>query len=189
MTKKLLALLGSPHENGSTAAMLNCAIEAAARVGWEVHKVDLYQKKIAFCRGCGGCQKLKDCIIKDDLQEITDWLRNCDAVVLAAPTYWANVPAVVKNFFDRSYGTVMEETSTFPKARLSAKQKYLLLTACNTPSPFSWIFGQSRGSLRAMNEFFKTSGMKCLGKVTYAKAEGKNDLPAAIRNKIYKYWK
>lgn len=40
----------------------------------------------------------------------------------------------------------MEETNTFPKPRLSSSQKYILLTACNTPAPFSWICGQSRGA-------------------------------------------
>lgn len=42
--------------------------------------------------------------------------------------------------------TAMEETNTFPKPRLSSSQKYILLTACNTPAPFSWICGQSRGA-------------------------------------------
>lgn len=63
-------------------------------------------------------------------------LRECDTVILAAPVYWANVPAPVKNMFDRLLGVAMEETATFPKPRLSGK-KYMLLTACNTPSPFS----------------------------------------------------
>lgn len=56
-----------------------------------------------------------------------------------------------------------EETNTFPKPRLSGK-RYMLLTACNTPFPFSWICGQSRGAFRNMDKFFKTAGMKCMGR-------------------------
>ena len=85
-------------------------------------------------------------------------------VVLAAPVYWANIPAVVKNIFDRLLGVAMEETKTFPKARLSKNQKYFLLTSCNTPAPFSYLCGQSTGTIRSMKEFFKTSGMKYAGK-------------------------
>ena len=98
------------------------------------------------------------CVRKDDVQEIAELLKICDIVILAAPTYWANVPAIVKNLFDRLLGVAMEETKTFPKARLSNKQRYILLTACNTPAPFSSLFGQSTGSIRCMKEFFKTAG-------------------------------
>lgn len=185
--KKLLAILGSPHEHGSTAAMLACAVDAAERAGWETETISLYKKQIAFCTGCCACCKSGCCIIKDDIQEITASLKACDTVVLAAPTYWANVPAAVKNLFDRLFGTAIEETSTFPKPRLPGP-RYLLLTACNTPAPFAWMFGQSRGTLRAMDEFFKTSGMKRLGSVTFAGAKGRPALPAAVREKIRGYW-
>ncbi len=92
----------------------------------------------------------------------------------AVPVYWANVPASVKNLFDRLLGTAMEETDMFPKPGLRGKQ-YIVLTACNTSALFSWIFGQSRGAIRNMNEFFKTAGMKPAGKVVYANAKNKKD--------------
>ncbi len=77
----------------------------------------------------------------------------------------------------------MEETSTFPKPRLQGG-RYMLLTSCNTPSPFSWIFGQSRGAVRNMDEFFKTAGMKPAGKIVCAGAANKKDLPKKIIKKI-----
>ncbi len=101
---------------------------------------------------------------------------------VAAPVYWANVPASVKNLFDRLLGTAMEETNTFPKPRLRGKQ-YMILTSCNTPAPFSWIFGQSRGAIRSMDEFFKTAGMKSAGKVVCANAKNKKELPKRTMKK------
>lgn len=184
MKKKLLAILGSPHENGSTAAMLNYAVRIAASEGWEITSIPLYEKQISFCKGCRTCIKTGQCILKDDLGEIAGHIKTCDRIILSAPTYWANVPAVVKNLFDRLLGTAMEETATFPRPRLSGKQDYLLLTACNTPFPFSLLCGQSGGALRAMNEFFKTSGMKRLGAVTFSNAKGGAELPLRITKKI-----
>ncbi|MDE6280297.1 MAG: flavodoxin family protein, partial [Oscillospiraceae bacterium] len=70
-----------------------------------------------------------------------------------------------------------------PKPHLQGK-KYLLLTSCNTPAPFSWILGQSRGAIRNMNEFFKTAGMKPMGKVVCAGAANKKELPKQIVRKI-----
>lgn len=189
MKKKLLAVLGSPHENGSTASMLNCAVSAAEAAGWEVKTVCLYRKKIEFCRGCRACMENRGCVINDDIRQIAMQLMTCDRVVLAAPVYWANVPAAVKNMFDRLLGTAMEETAAFPRGRLSAKQDYLLLTACNTPFPFSRLCGQSGGALRAMNEFFKTSGMKRAGAVVFSNAKGSAALPEKTVKKIQGYWK
>lgn len=186
--KHLLAILGGPHKNGSTAAMLDCAVNAAKKAGWEVTSVSLYETDIAFCTGCRACMATGLCVHQDGLQHIATLLKTCDAVVLAAPSYWANVPAAVKNLFDRLLGTAMEDTNTFPRPRLSSSQRYLLLTACNTPFPFSWLCGQSRGALRAMDEFFRTSGMKCLGKVTFAGAKGRSQLPAPVIRKIERLW-
>ena len=126
---------------------------------------------------------LHTCIQKDDIQEIVMCLQKCQTVLIAAPVYWANVPAPVKNLFDRLLGTAMEETSTFPKPRLKGK-KYMLLTSCNTPFPFSWIFGQSRGAIHTMDEFFKTAGMKPIGKIVCAGTASKKELPKQTIKKI-----
>ncbi len=187
MKKKLVAILGSPHENGSTAAMLRCAIQAVDPKEWEVTTVQLYHQQIAFCQGCRACMAEGICVLADDLQAIAQLLKTCDRVILAAPTYWANVPAVVKHLFARLLGTAMAETPTFPRPRLSSKQDYLLLTACNTPFPFSWICGQSKGALRAMNEFFHTAGMKRLGAVVFPRAKGRGELPRRVEKKIKRF--
>lgn len=150
--KNIPAILGSPHSNGMTAAMLDCAILKAEKVGYIVTKINLYEKNLSYCKGCRACMKTQTCIQKDDIQEIVHLIRKCQIVILAAPVYWANVPAPVKNLFDRLLGAAMEETNTFPKPHLQGK-KYLLLTSCNTPFPFSWIFGQSKGAIHNMNGF------------------------------------
>lgn len=188
MKKKLLAILGSPHEDGSTAAMLACAVEAAESAGWLVETVLLYRKQIAYCQGCRSCVETGQCVLADDLQAIAAQLNACDRVALAAPVYWANVPAAVKNLFDRLLGTVLEETATFPRPRLSVRREYLLLTACNAPFPFSWLGGQSRGALRAMDAFFKAAGMKRLGCVVFSGARGEAALPVKVVRKIACFW-
>ncbi len=186
--EKVLAILGSPHANGATATMLECAIREAEKADSIVTKINLYDKKISYCTGCRACFATGVCVQKDDLQRIAALFRESQLIILAAPVYWANVPAPVKNLFDRLLGTAMEETNTFPKPRLQGK-KYLLLTSCNTPAPFSWIFGQSRGAIRCMDEFFKTAGMKPIGKFVHTNAGKKGELSNALVKKIGRYWK
>lgn len=185
MGKRLLALLGSHHKDGATGKMLQYVLELAEQQGYTIDYINLYEKNIAYCKGCRVCLNTQECMQKDDIQEITERLKRCDVVVLAAPVYWANVPAVVKNLFDRLLGAAMEETKTFPKARLSKKQKYFLLTACNTPFPFSDIFGQSTGAIKCMKEFFGTAGMKYGGKCVWA-GQDKKELPQQVKRQIKK---
>jgi len=181
--KNMLAILGSPHTNGTTAAMLDLAIRKAKQEGYAVTKINLYEKNLSFCTGCRACMDTQICVQKDDIQEIAMLLQKCQLVILAAPVYWANVPAPVKNLFDRLLGTAMEETNTFPKPRLRGK-RYMILTSCNTPAPFSWIFGQSRGAIRNMDEFFRTAGMKPIGKIVCANAKSRRELPKQTVKKI-----
>lgn len=181
--KKVLAVLGSPHVNGITASMLDCAVRKAEEAGYDVTRINLYEKKLLFCTGCRACMNTGVCVLKDDIQEIAALLNECQAVILAAPVYWANVPAPVKNLFDRLLGTAMEETAAFPKPRLKGK-KYMFLTSCRTPAPFSWIFGQSRGAIRNADEFFKIAGMKPVGKYVCANAAKRQELPKHIIKKI-----
>ncbi len=186
--KCVLAILGSPHSNGTIANMLEHSIRAAEQAGYTISKVNLYKKQIAFCTGCRTCLTSGECVQKDDIREIVSLLRKADVVILAAPVYWANVPAPVKNLFDRLLGTAMEETSTFPKPRLRGK-KYMLLTACNTPAPFSWICGQSRGAIKNMDEFFKTAGLKSIGKITCTNTGKRENIPTHIYRKIERCWR
>lgn len=186
--KKVLAILGSPHSNGKTAAMLDYAVQEAEKSGCGVTKINLYEKKLSFCTGCRSCLNTGICVQKDEIQDIVPLLLECEIVILAAPVYWANVPAAVKNLFDRLLGTAMEESNTFPKPRLQGK-KYILLTACNTPAPFSWIYGQSRGAIRSMDEFFITAGMKPAGKIVCANAGKRKEIPKPLLRKIGRLWK
>lgn len=183
MKGRLLAILGSPHDNGATWKMLDYAMRIAKRHGYVVDYIHLYEKNIAFCKGCRACIELHNCVIKDDIQDISRLLRESKIIILAAPVYWANVPAIVKNMFDRILGVMMEETRAFPKPRLSNEQKYILFTACNTPAPFSILFGQSTGAIGSMREVFKTSGMKYGGSCVWT-GNNKTLIPKYVERKI-----
>lgn len=159
-----LAIQGSPRKDGITSVMLEKAIAEAKKKGYTVEKIDLYEQDIHYCKGCRSCLDTGKCVQKDDLQKLVEAVKQSKLVILASPVYWANVPAAVKNLFDRMLGVAMEETVAFPKPRLEGR-KYMILTACNTKAPFSWIFGQSRGAIHCMDEFFRTAGMRPLGKV------------------------
>lgn len=185
MMKKAFAILGSPRKNGNAAGMLNLAVQKAEKAGYDVEYLDLYDQQIAWCRGCMGCKKTGICVIHDDADHIREALLRCDLLLISCPCYIANVPAPVKNMFDRLVGAIMDDNqSAIPKPRLSRSQEYILMTTCNTPAPLDRLGGQSTGCLKSMKEFFHTAGMTCRGKVIYAGTRGKNGLPSHVVRKI-----
>lgn len=185
--KKMLAILGSPRKHGNIAKMLDVAIARGKESGYEVHYINLYEKKLNMCKGCMACKQTGICVIKDDIVEIRKLFIESDLIVLASPTYFANVSAPVKNMFDRLVAVVMDDNkSMIPKPKLSSQHKYMLLTTCSTPSPFDKLAGQSSGTIKVMKEFFGVSGMKYAGKVVFAGTRNKDELPKNIVCKIKK---
>ena len=183
--KKMLAILGSPRKNGNASKMLDYAIGMATSKGYDIDYVNVYEKDIAYCRGCMKCKTLGKCINSDDLDDIRNKLIQSDLVVICSPTYFANITAPLKNMFDRLVATVMDDNaSTIPKKKLSKNQEYILMTTCNTPSPFDKIAKQSTGCLRAMNEVMHISGMTHRGNVVFAGTRNKTEIPSKVLNKI-----
>lgn len=176
MSKKVLAIQGSFKKNGHTTQMLQYAVEKLKKEGLEVEYINLFEKDLKPCIGCNACLAAGECVQKkDDIFEVTKSVKEAEVIILAAPVYWGNVPAIVKNLFDRLRGAAMEETKTFPKARLKGK-KYILFTSCSTPMPFAQLCGQSSGIKRVTREFFKTGGVKKLGTVVCSNTVGKKEV-------------
>jgi FMN-dependent NADH-azoreductase len=185
MDKKVVGILGSFKKDGNVAIMLQELLKSAEESGNNVKQVSLCDLNIEYCRACMYCRQNGRCIINDDLDSLAKEIVNADVVVLAAPTYWANVPAVVKNLFDRMAGYVMRsEKKGFPKPKCSKSQQYILLTACSTPFPLNIVLGQSTGSLRAMTEFFKLSGMSRKASVVLPGTLGMKERPDKVLGKV-----
>ena len=175
--KKIIAIQGSYRSGGKTTTMLKYAVEKAKAQNNEVTYINLHEKNIEYCKGCRKCFDSAECVFKnDDLYDVAREIKEADVIMLASPVYWANVPAVVKNLFDRMSGTSMEETNTFPKPRLKGK-RYMLFTACNTPMPFAKWCGQTSGLIKAVKEYFKTSGVKSIGTVICANSGANKAIP------------
>ncbi|MFW5878566.1 MAG: flavodoxin family protein [Myxococcota bacterium] len=102
---KVVAFNGSPREEGNTVHLLSMLAAGLREQGVEMERVDICQGRPRGCIACGTCSKRKNrkCALEDD--RLNDWLAkmwDADGVVLAAPTYFANVPAEMKALIDRS---------------------------------------------------------------------------------------
>jgi multimeric flavodoxin WrbA len=94
----LLAICGSPR-NKNTTFMLRTVLE---KVGKDKELLLLMEKNIKFCDGCCSCEQTGRCHIKDDMESVIKNLQRVDSVLIGTPTYYDNVPALLKNFIDRT---------------------------------------------------------------------------------------
>ena len=100
----ILGFQGSPRKKGNTNYLLSAFMEEAEALGAQTRIIEVAQKNIVPCIGCGYCEKKGHCITKDDdmTNEIYPLLREADVVVMATPIYFYNVPAQLKAPIDRS---------------------------------------------------------------------------------------
>ena len=100
----ILAILGSPRENGSTGKLLNQYL-LGVRNGHNDIKIDeiyLQNRDIRNCKGCNACQSEKSqCIIQDEMQNIYPLVADADVMIFATPVYVFNISAQLKGFLDR----------------------------------------------------------------------------------------
>ena len=158
---KILIINASPRKNGNIAQMAEEMRSEAIELGAEVEELDVQRLNIKPCIGCMQCRKKKECVMpEDDAQRVLKQIKDCDALVVAAPCYWGNIPGTLKILFDRIvYGMMDESKRGFP-IPLHKGKRCVLVSTSTTPWPFNIIMRQSHGAIRAMREICHYSGFK-----------------------------
>ncbi|MBM3302076.1 MAG: flavodoxin family protein [Deltaproteobacteria bacterium] len=101
---KIVAVLGSPRSKSNSTALARILMEKARELGAQTEEFALNKLQFKGCQGCETCKtKLDHCVLKDDLTQVLDAVKQADAVVLATPTYFGEVSGQFKTFFDRTY--------------------------------------------------------------------------------------
>lgn len=104
--KNILAIIGSPNgEKSNTRAMTLDFLEIVKEdcPGIEYEILMLEERNLQFCKGCWGCTRTGECIIKDDLREIQQKMLASDLFILGSPVYVHHISAQTKVLFDRIY--------------------------------------------------------------------------------------
>ena len=100
----VLAICGSPRKNRTTHAALQAVIDGTGRpceILWPAFM------KIGHCIGCQVCKYKTPgkCWQDDDMTMAIDRMFEAQALIIASPTYFGNVPGPLKNFIDRTVPT------------------------------------------------------------------------------------
>jgi len=105
MTLKVVAFNGSARKDGNTAILVNEVFRALKKEKIKTELVQLSGKKIRGCIACGKCFEKQDrmCAIKADVaNECIEKMLEADGIILASPTYFADVSSEMKALIDRA---------------------------------------------------------------------------------------
>jgi multimeric flavodoxin WrbA len=102
---KVTAFNGSARKGGNTSIMLQKVFAELGREGIETELVELAGAPIRGCVACYGCFRNKNrrCTIHDDV--VNDAIAKMDAsdgIIIASPTYFADITSETKALIDRS---------------------------------------------------------------------------------------
>jgi len=103
---KVVAFNGSPRKKGNTSILINTIFKELEKDGIETELVNLAGNKIMGCTACYKCAKKQDRMChgsrKDFVNECIEKMIEADGIILASPTYFANVSTEMKALIDRA---------------------------------------------------------------------------------------
>ncbi len=97
----ILGIAGSPRRGGNTDKMLEAALRGASAEGFATRTLVVALADIGWCRECGGCSSGGECVRSDGMTAVYPLLDQAAGLVVATPTFFATVPAVLKALLDR----------------------------------------------------------------------------------------
>ena len=102
---KVVAFNGSARKDGNTAIMIRQVFGELEKEGFETEMVQFSGQKIRGCIACYKCFDNKDqrCAVKNDIaNDCIEKMLDADGIILASPTYFADVSAELKALIDRA---------------------------------------------------------------------------------------
>lgn len=100
---KAIAINGSARKDGNTAILVNQVLNKLNDNGIKTEFIQLAGQIIQPCKACWACGGKGNCIHKQDcFQEIFEKVKKADIIILASPSYSANVSANMQAFIERT---------------------------------------------------------------------------------------
>ncbi|MDY9925641.1 flavodoxin family protein [Methanosarcina sp.] len=119
---KVVAFNGSPRKEGNTASLIKHALAELEKEGIETETVQIGGKSIHGCIACSKCFENRDhrCVIdKDIVNECIEKMLEADGIILASPTYFADLTPELKALIDRA-GFVAKANSEMFRYKVGA---------------------------------------------------------------------
>ncbi len=101
---KVLMINGSPRANSNTLVALEEMKKVFSKNGIDTEIVQVGNKEIRGCLGCGYCFKNGKCAINDIVNtELASKFEECDGLVIGSPVYYASANGTLISLLDRLF--------------------------------------------------------------------------------------
>lgn len=119
---KVVAFNGSPRKDGNTVQLLQHVLAGLQQEGIATELVQVGGHLLHGCSACYQCRKLQNgkCSQADDpVNGWIDQMRQADGIILASPTFFADLTPELKALIDRS-GFVARSNGGFLRRKVGA---------------------------------------------------------------------
>lgn len=139
---KVLLINGSPHADGCTATALDEMIATLNAEGIETELVQVGNKAIRGCIGCGTCEAKGSCVFDDMVNEVAPKFAEADGLVIGSPVYYGSPNGSLLSFLDRLFYSRHYDTHMNVGAAVVSCRR-----------------GGNTASFDVLNKYFTISGM------------------------------
>jgi len=181
---KVVTILGSPRKDGNSAILTQEIIDIAKKSNNNIQSFHLNKLNYKGCQACMSCKTKTDyCVINDDLKEVLEAIRDCDALVLASPIYFADITAQMKGLIDRTYSYLVPDFLNKPEpTRLKTGKTLIFILPQAQPGEklFADIFPKYEFFLKIMG-FTNTYQVRACGVLEAGSVKENPDIIDKVR--------
>jgi multimeric flavodoxin WrbA len=101
---KVVALNGSPHQDGVVGKGIAVMAAELEKEGIEVEVVHVGRLRVRGCIDCRKCRELGACVFNDDpVNECAEKIGRAGGLILGSPVYYGSIAGAFKSFLDRLF--------------------------------------------------------------------------------------
>ncbi|MGE4565226.1 MAG: flavodoxin family protein [Victivallaceae bacterium] len=178
---KVFAVNCSPRANGNCAFLLNTVLREIAGDGIETELFQLGGHTVSGCRACMVCRQKQNqrCVITTDpINDCIGKMIEADAILIASPTYFADVTTEAKALIDRAGYVAMANGRLFKRkigGAISVHRRggavntfdsinhFFLINGMIVPGSTYWNFGVGRNIGETETDLEAIANMQDLG--------------------------
>ena len=167
---KVLLINGSPKSDGNTSIAIDEMVKIFREDGVETEVIQVGNKVIRGCIGCGKCYEKGSCVFDDIVNETAPKLAAADGLVIATPVYYASANGTLVSFLDRlfysaSYDMTMKVGASVAVCRRGGSSatfdelnKYFTISSMPVASSQYWnsVHGRTPGEASRDEEGLQT---------------------------------
>lgn len=175
---KILIINGSPRVQGNCKDAIGIVKETLTDA--EIEEFSAYYSHFKPCFGCNFCKKSDMCALDDDATDLINEFDENDAVLIATPIYYSQIPGPLKSLIDRFYVNFNPEKGRGVSAPEEKRKLGIILSFGGMPEEEAVKVGEYVANCFRNTLFREVKIVPCGGNGELGSLLGKQEQAAAV---------